>query len=207
MNSLMSGENFLMTIGFFTLIIVIYSFFVFMFYRLLAKKNFVELNLNKYNRYQNPAVVKFFAALFYIIEYIILLPIVTSFWFAGLAILTLVLSDGIGVATVLMISAALVSAVRVISFISEDLARDLAKMLPFSLLSISITTAGFFGTTNIANSISEVPNLITDLPYYLLFIVGVELVMRILHFIFSLLRITKQLEAEKAVIEETSETE
>ena len=180
LTSLFTGQSSLtITLLFFTAVIVIYAVFVFYFYRFLAKKNLIELNLNKYNQYQNPAAIKFFAAIFYIIEYIILLPILTFFWFAILSVLVLVLAKGLDAATILLISAALVAAVRITSYISEDLSKDLAKMLPFTLLAIAITTAGFFDINALLQRIKEIPSLFSNIPYYLLFIVIIELVMRI----------------------------
>lgn len=182
----MGENNLILILAFFTAVIVIYSVFVFYFYRFLAKKNLIELNLNQYNQYNNPAIVKFFAFIFYIIEYIILLPVITFFWFSVLAILILLLSKGIGTATILLISAALVASVRVTSYVSEDLSKDLAKMLPFTLLAIAITTAGFFDINALLSRISEIPSLFSNIPYYLLFIVSVELIMRIADFIQSI---------------------
>ena len=180
LTNLFTGQSSLtITLLFFTAVIVIYAVFVFYFYRFLAKKNLIELNLNKYNQYQNPAAIKFFAAIFYIIEYIILLPILTFFWFAILSVLVLVLAKGLDAATILLISAALVAAVRITSYISEDLSKDLAKMLPFTLLAIAITTAGFFDINALLQRIKEIPSLFSNIPYYLLFIVIIELVMRI----------------------------
>ncbi|MBT7102391.1 hypothetical protein HN935_02670 [archaeon] len=164
---------------FFTAVIVVYAVFVFYFYRFLAKKNLIELNLSKYNQYENPATVKFLATIFYIIEYLVILPVLTFFWFAVLAILILVLSKGLDASTILLISAALVAAVRITSYVSEDLSRDLAKMLPFTLLAIAITTAGFFDISALFLRIKEVPSLFSHVPYYLLFIVAIELIMRI----------------------------
>lgn len=208
LNIFMSGENLILTLAFFTVIIVLYSIFVYFFYRFLAKKNIIELNLNKYNTYSNPTVIKFFAAFFYVIEYIVLLPILTFFWFGVLAVLTLVLSEGMSVNTVLIISAALVAAVRATSYVSEDLAKDLAKMLPFALLSISITTAaGFFDASTLATRISEIPTLFNNVPYYLIFIVGIELIMRVGGVIFSSFSLVKSINAEATVAEETTATE
>ena len=175
-----SGDtHILLILLFFTAIIVVYAVFVYYFYRFLASKNLIELNLNQYNQYQNPALAKFFAGIFYIAEYIILLPIITFFWFAVLAVLILVLSEGMEIGTILLISAALVAAVRITAYISENLSKDLAKMLPFTLIAIAITKPGFFGVEAMMARISEIPTLFSNLPYYLLFIVGIELMMRI----------------------------
>ncbi|MBT6690626.1 hypothetical protein HN903_01490 [archaeon] len=180
-----------LTLAFFTAVIVIYSIFVFYFYRFLANKNIIELNLNQYNQYSNPALVKIFAAFLYIIEYLILLPILTFFWFSVLSILILILAKGLPVPTVLLISAALVTAVRITSYVNEDLAKDLAKMVPFTLLAIAITTAGFFDMSIFFYRLAEIPQLFSNIPYYLLFIVGIELIMRIGEFIYDTFHSTK----------------
>lgn len=171
------------TLLFFTAIIAIYAVFVYYFYRFLARKNILELNLNQYNRHDNPSVVKFFAVIFYIIEYLLLLPLVTLFWFVILAMLTLLLAEGMEVSTVLLLSAALVAAVRITAHVSTSLSKDLAKMVPFTLLAIAITTPGFFDVASLISRVSEIPSLFSSFPYYLLFIVAVELIMRIIEFI------------------------
>jgi len=202
LTNLFTGEtSLIITLIFFTAVIVIYAVFVFYFYRFLAKKNLIELNLNKYNQYQHPAAVKFFAAIFYIIEYLIVLPVITFFWFAVLAILVLVLSKGLDASTILLISAALVAAVRITSYVSEDLSKDLAKMLPFTLLAIAITTAGFFDVNALILRIKEVPSLFSNIPYYLIFIVAIELIMRIIDFTQSAIH------SSQAVEEEATQTE
>ena len=195
-----------LTLIFFTVVIVIYSVFVFYFYRFLAKKNIIELNLNQYNQYANPAIVKFFAVIFYIIEYVIVLPILTFFWFAVLSVLILLLSKGIDISTILLISAALVAAVRITAYVSEDLSKDLAKMLPFTLLAIAITTAGFFDISALFSRITEIPSLFSHVPYYLSFIVAVELIMRTLTFFQSMIESSKAEEKESST-EEKAETE
>jgi len=171
-----------LTLAFFTALIVIYSVFIFYFYRFLAKKNLIELNLSQYNQYSNQASVKFFAALLYILEYIIVLPVLTFFWFTVLSVLILILSEGIPVAIVLLISAALVAAVRITAYINEDLSRDLAKMLPFTLVAIAITKPGFFEIESLMLRIVEIPSLFSNILYYLTIIIVIELIMRITEF-------------------------
>ncbi|MCK4996670.1 hypothetical protein KAS08_00050 [Candidatus Pacearchaeota archaeon] len=132
----------------------------------------------------------------------------TFFWFGILAIFLLVISEGMSTNAVLLVSAALVAAVRATAHMSENLSQDLAKMLPFTLLSISITTAaGFFDAANLTARISEIPTLFNNVPYYLLFIVGVELVMRVGGFMISSFGLVKSINAEATIIEETTATE
>ena len=171
--------NIMFTLIFFTAVMVIYSIFVFYFYRFLAKKNIISVNLSQYNNYENPTLTKFFAVLLYILEYVVLLPIVTFLWFTTLAVLILILADGIAAATVLLISAALVASVRATSYISESLSKDLAKMVPFTFLAIAITKPSFFEIDLLIGRITEIPSLLTDVPYYLIFIISIEIIMRI----------------------------
>lgn len=176
---IISGEsNIISKLIFFTAVIVIYSVFIFYFYKFLAKKNIIDLNLRKYNNTENPSLTKFFAGVFYIIEYIVILPIITFFWFGVLSILVLVLAKTLTLQTVLLISASLVASVRFTSYISEQLSQDLAKMLPFILLGIAITDPSFFMLNPLLERIIQIPSLLTQIPLYLLFIVIVELFMR-----------------------------
>jgi len=198
-NTVSAETNIFLTLSFFTAVIVIYSVFVFYFYRFLARKNIIEFNLNQYNQYSNQFLVKIFAVVFYILEYIILLPVITFFWFAILSILILLLAEGMNVATVLLISAALVTSARVASYINEELAKELAKMLPFTLLAITITTTGFFDISSLLSRIYEIPSLFSKIPYYLFFIVAIELVMRIVDFVHSLIQVEKATEEEPEV--------
>ncbi len=165
---------------FFTVIIAIYAIFVFKFYKFLAKRNIVDLDLNKYNRTEHPFLTKLFAGLFYILEYIIILPIITSFWFAILAIFLLVLSKTQDVGLVITISAALIAAVRLTSYISENLSQDLAKMLPFTLLGLFLIEPGFFSLDLFIERIGQIPSLISQIPYYILFIIILEFILRII---------------------------
>jgi hypothetical protein len=198
-NTLSAETNIFLTLSFFTAVIVIYSVFVFFFYRFLAKKNIIEFNLNQYNQYSSQFLIKIFAVVFYVVEYMVLLPVLTFFWFAILSILVLLLAKDMNIATVLLVSAALVTSSRVASYLNEDLAKDLAKMLPFTLLVIAITTTGFFDISALFSRIGEIPSLFSKIPYYLLFIVAIELIMRAADFIHSLIQSTKATEEEPEV--------
>ena len=173
-----SGNSILVVLIFFTALIVIYSVFIFYFYKFLARKNIIGLNLNQYNYSNNPFLEKFLASLFYIVEYIIILPVATFFWFTFLALFLLVLAKAQPVSTVLLIAAGLVASVRITSYINENLSQDLAKMLPFTLLGLSLIEPNFFNITLFVQRLSEIPNLLTSIPYYILFIIIIEFVMR-----------------------------
>lgn len=178
--SFLSGDNKLfITLLFFTIVIAVYSTFIYYFYVFLSRKNLIDLNLSQYNNYEHPALVKFFAILFYITEYIVVLPIITFFWFAVFSVLILFLAKGLEISTILLVSAAMVSSVRVTSYISKSLSQDLGKMLPFTLLAIAITEPGFFDISSLLSRINEIPNLLSNVLFYLIFIMILEVIMRL----------------------------
>jgi hypothetical protein len=189
----LSGEgNLLFTLLFFTAVIVIYAIFVFYFYRYLAKKNIIGLNLSQYTESEYSTTLKVLATLFYILEYLIILPILTFFWFAVLAILILVLAEGVSASTILVISAALVASVRITSYVSEKLSQDLAKMLPFTLLAIAIIKPNFFDVSALISRFAEIPSLFSNIAYYLMFIIILELIMRFADLISKILKTKKE---------------
>jgi hypothetical protein len=151
----------------------------------MARKNIIEFNLNQFNNYEHPVSVKFFAILFYTIEYIILLPLLASFWFVFLSIVLFLMAEGMTISAILLISTALVASVRITAYISEDLSRDLAKMVPFTLAVIAITKPSFFKVDHLISNIYEIPLLLSNILYYLLFIIAIEFVMRIGELIFN----------------------
>lgn len=187
---------------FLTILIAVYAIFIFYFYRFLAKKNLIELNLNKYNRYDSGTLFKLLAIILYIIEYIIILPIMTFFWFTVLAILIFLLAEGLPLELVLLISAALIASVRVTAYISENLSQDLAKMLPFTLLGVALTKPTFFDFSNHITRMQEIPGLFSDILTYLVFIIIIEFIMRL----FDLaINITHEAKALKEHTNEESE--
>jgi hypothetical protein len=184
------------TLALLTFGIVIYSIFIFYFYRFLARKNIINLDLSKYNRYEFGTVYRFFAIVFFIIEYIVILPFITFFWFGILAILVLLLAEGLEAPTILLISAGLVGAIRITSFVSEDLSRDLAKMIPLAFLGLALTTPGLL-TLDITEKLLEIPLLLRSSLDFMIFIITTEVVLRVLDFVAGIFKKEESLEEEE----------
>lgn len=185
-NSLPGQYVSLINLFIFTLLIVIYTVFVWKFYRFLAQKDIIRLDLNRYNKSKNPALKKLLAAFLYFVEYIVILPFAVFFWFAILTIFLILLSKEQSVEAILLISAAVVTSVRITSYYSKDLSRDLAKMFPFTILVIFLLTPNFFSLNLVMAQLSKLSLLFNDILYYLLFIIGVEIIFRFLELIFSI---------------------
>jgi len=166
------------------LAIVVYAMIVWKFYRFLSRRDILRLNLEQYNNVEHPIVNKVFAVFLYIVEYIIIMPILVFFWFIVMAVFLLVLAQESNVESILLISAGIVGAVRVTAYYSEDLSKDIAKLFPLTLLVIALVTPGFvssFGQS--ISKLSEINSLADNILFYLIIIIAIELFMRILYLI------------------------
>jgi len=158
---------------FFVIGIAIYSIFVFKFYRFLAKRDIFELHIEKY---RHKGMHKFLHA----IKTMILFPLVVFFWFIILSFLLVMISKMSGIVMILQASIALVAAVRICAYYKEDLSRDLAKMLPFALLAISILDIYDVAFQSSIEMLRSLPLVWETIFYYLVFVVLMEIALRIL---------------------------
>jgi len=165
-------------LAFYTLMIAIYSIFIWRFYKFLARRNILNLNLSQYNRTEHPFWNKLLASGFFLLEYIIILPILVFFWFSILAIFLLLLSKSQSVSQILIISAAIVAATRMTAYYSTDLSKDLAKMFPFTVLTVFLLDPNFFSVEKTITRFSEIPSLLSHILGFLIFIAILEVVMR-----------------------------
>ncbi|NCN99331.1 hypothetical protein COU62_02270 [Candidatus Pacearchaeota archaeon CG10_big_fil_rev_8_21_14_0_10_35_219] len=170
----------------FAFLIAIYSIFTWHFYRNLSKKDIIELNLKRYNRTTHPFLNKIVASAFNFLEYIVILPFLIFFWFAILAFIILVLASEQRAQQIITIAAAVVAAIRILSYYSEDLSKDLAKLFPFTILSIFLLSPTFFTIDRILSFVTEIPAFFSIVFYYLIFIIALELILRLLDTIVNL---------------------
>lgn len=186
MTSLPTWAQTFVNLFFLILVVFLYSFFVWKFYRFIATKNIFGLDLNKYNKTSHPFFTKLLAGGFYFLEYIIILPFIIFFWFTIFTLFLLVLTNNLEVNTLLTISAIIVAVVRLSCYYKEDLAKDLAKLLPFTLLAVALVNQNFFNFERILENISIIPSFFNKILIYLVFIIILEVFLRFFDFIFSL---------------------
>ena len=184
-NSVPEQYRILINLGFYTIFIAIYAIFIWKFYKFLASREILALNLRQYNHSKYSSLEKFFAILLFSIEYIVILPFLVLFWFAILSLFLLILSEQ-SAQQVLLIAAAIIASTRITAYISEDLSKDLAKMLPFAVLSIFLINAHFLDGGNIISKLVEIPLLFNNILYFIVFIFSIEYVLRIIYSIAQL---------------------
>ncbi len=116
--------------------ISIYSVFVFIFYRALAKRDLITLNLNQYSDSLSGRLKGYSRTMIFVLQYIVVVPILITFWTLVLAIILTLLSPDADHSRNALIATSVVGAVRILSYWTEDLSRDVAKMLPFGVLGV-----------------------------------------------------------------------
>ncbi|RLG14101.1 MAG: hypothetical protein DRN66_02855 [Candidatus Nanohalarchaeota archaeon] len=163
----------------FVAVMVIYSIFIFKFYRFLARKDIFKLNLNQYNRAKHPLFIKTLSVIFYLIEYILLFPLFAFFWFAVFVVLLSFMAKNQPIESIMLVSISVVGVVRVTAYYNEDLSKDLAKMLPFALLGIFLLDISFFSFSESIETLKQIPTIAGILIYYLTFIISLEFILRI----------------------------
>ena len=136
--------------------ISVYSVFVFIFYRALAKRDLITLNLNHYSDNLSGRVRKYARTILFVLQYIVVVPLLITFWTLVLAIILTLLSPDADHSRNALIATSVVGAVRILSYWTEDLSRDVAKMLPFGVL-------GVFLVGDAQVQISEIKELFSGL--------------------------------------------
>lgn len=175
-------------IGLFLLVVllVVYSIFIWKLHRFISKKNIFSLDLHQYNTAEHPAISKLTAVGFYVLEYIIIMPVIIFFWFVIFSLFLILMTKGIPVETILILSATIVGAIRMTAYYNEHISEEIAKLFPLSLLAVAMTTQGFFDFSKIIPQFSQIPGLFGNITTYLIFIVALELLLRFFQFIFGL---------------------
>ena len=186
----------------FAILISIYSVFTWKFYRYLSKKDLIGLNLQKYNKTRYPFLSKFFAGILYLVEYVIILPFLIFFWFAVLAFIILVLSEELAAIQVVVVSAAIVASIRMLSYYQEDLSKDLAKMFPFTVLAIFILNPSFFSLQRVLTNLTQIQGFFRSIILFLVLIIVVELLLRVIDLVINLFRKDDELEDTQQIMQE-----
>ena len=172
----------------FAILIAISAFIILKFYLTLSKKNFIHLDLRRYNTSEHPSFHKLFAVLFYFIEYILIMPILILLWFVLLSGVLLLLASERAAGQILILSGAVIMAVRLLAYYNEEISKELAKLFPFIALSIFLLTPGAFEITSFLEKLRELPGLLENTVYFFIIIFIFEIVIRVIYTISELFK-------------------
>ncbi|MBR9678480.1 MAG: hypothetical protein GOU97_04290 [Nanoarchaeota archaeon] len=158
-----------------------YALFVWKFYNFLSKRDVFKLDLSKYEFSNHPNLRKAGSMLMYVVKHLIILPLFIFLWFLTLSALLIIMSKNQSVPEIMLLSMAVVSAIRITSYFKEDIAKDLAKILPFTLIGLILLDPTYFQSINVFDRISQLPDMALNVISYLLFTQILEFSLRILY--------------------------
>ena len=158
----------------------IFAIFVFKFYRFVAARDVIALDLAKYEGMSFGWGKSLFHIIVYVVKYLLLFPVFAFFWFAIIAVILAFLSKEQTFSETLLIALVTVSAIRVTAYYKEDLARDLAKILPFAVLSALIINASFSSVSDSLDRLRMAGDHGETIFYYLVFLIALEFVLRLI---------------------------
>lgn len=147
--------------------IAVYSIVIWHLYRFIARRDCFKVS-----QYEHKKLIGF-------LKYFFLFPFVAIVFFVGFSLMLLFLSKNIEVSVVLSTAFAIIVAIRMTSYYSNDLSKDVAKMLPFALLGIFLVDPSYFRFEDVIDKIYSIPGFLVLCIQFVLFIIIVEWVLRI----------------------------
>lgn len=186
------GDSLTMNVLIFSILLAVASFFIWNFYKSISKRNLIELNLSEYNTSEHPLASKFFAIILYLLEYLVIMPLLIALWYAALSVVLLLIASDVSISGVLFVSAVIIGAIRLLAYFHSEIAKDLAKMFPFIALSFFLLSFESFGKTfnigEITSKISQISSYYGEVFSFVLVVFGIEIVLRIFYTIYEFWR-------------------
>jgi hypothetical protein len=149
--------------------LAIYSVVIYHFYRYIAQRDcFTQTN------YVQTRFIGF-------CKYFFLFPFVAVLFFLGfsLILISLTKTESYNISNVLSLSFAIVLTIRITAYYTEDLSKDVAKMLPFAVLGVFLVDSTYFSFEALIERISLLPENVNLILQFLLMIIIVEWILRI----------------------------
>ncbi len=163
----------------FTVGVAIYAILIFNLYRFMSRRDIFGLDFSRFEERSHPVFRKTLHLIFYVAKYLLIFPLFAFFWFGVLVVMVAFLSKTKEVEDLLLISMAVLTSVRVTSYYTEELSRDIAKMLPFALLGIFLIDLRYFDLSTSTELLNRAGAEWESIFYYWVFVVVLELILRV----------------------------
>lgn len=162
-----------------TIVIFIYAIISWKIYKFISKRDILELNLSRYNKTEHVFFSKLYATLLFIIEYIIIVPVIVIIWFGFFAAFLIVLSDGVNTSQIMLICAAIIASIRLAAYFDEDLSEEFAAYFPFTALAVILLEPRTIDMGAIISDLAKIPYFMGDILIFVIFAISLELLLRI----------------------------
>ena len=151
----------------------------------------ITLNLDKYSNNLTGKIKKYIKSIIFVIQYILIIPILLTFWTLVLAIILTLLSSDADHSRNALIATSVVGSVRILSYWTEDLSRDVAKMLPFGVLGVFLVGDAQVQVSEIRELLQSLEEIATSFVSSLFLIAVVEGVLRSITSIINLISLRR----------------
>ncbi|OYT36051.1 hypothetical protein B6U91_02015 [Candidatus Pacearchaeota archaeon ex4484_71] len=178
-------------------LIFVYSVFIWKLYRFMARRDILPSKFARFRITNRPFIDRVAKGTTYFLKNIIIFPILIFFWYLIFTLFLIFLTEGVDISKILLISAIIIASIRAAAYYKEDLAKDLAKLLPFTLLGVYIIQSVAFNFSAVLTNISQIPSLVSKIAIYYLFILALEIVLRFFEIIFVTSGVEKEEEVKK----------
>ena len=149
------------------IMIAIYSVAIYHFYRYIARRDVFKPSESKHSK-----AIGF-------LKYFFLFPFVAILFFVGFSLIFIFLTDTYTILQVLYVTFSIIVAIRITAYYTEDLSKDVAKMLPFAILGIFLVDSSYFSIDTVTARINALPNNINAIIQFIILIIIVEWILRI----------------------------
>lgn len=124
--------------------IATYSLFVWYFYRFISKRDlFPKLFYVLEN--EKASIIK---KIIHVAIYAVSFPIIIFAWFSVLAFFIYIIAEGMPLHIAIFISMTIIAVVRILTYYREEAAKEIAKMIPYAILSFVLTSVAIYANPN-----------------------------------------------------------
>lgn len=164
----MSGNfEFIISLFYLIISIAIYSVIIYHFYRYIARRDCFKPSDRRHSK-----SIGF-------CKYFFLFPFVAMAFFMGFSLMLIFLTKNYEIDALLSTSFAIIVAIRITAYYTEDLSKDVAKMLPFALLGVFLVDPTYFTVDIVNQRINSLPAHVNMILQFLFLIIIVEWILRI----------------------------
>jgi len=152
------------------IMLAIYSVAIYHFYRYIARRDCFKPSKRKYTK------------LIGFLKYFFLYPFVAIVFYLGFSLIfiSLTKTSSYEIDEILGLAFAIIITIRITAYYTEDLSKDVAKMLPFAVLGVFLVDSTYFSIDTVTTRISTLPEYVNSIVQFLIMIIIVEWVLRIL---------------------------
>jgi len=172
----------------FSIGMVMYGIFVYHFYKFLSKRDIFFFNIGEkisQAKFKSSGEQKSVAprAAAFIATKLFIFPFVIFLWFIGYSSFMFMLVQNLPSSTIFLVTSGLIIAIRISAYYSEDLSKDIAKLVPFTLLGIFLLNPQFYSFSETLERLLEIPSFIIQIASFMILAMIVEITLSTLYLI------------------------